>query len=96
MTGEVNPSELLKFATAPNITGPVDFIPCIDWGAIQVLSIMDESTNLDRDIAKMEKERRTAELCMMRALRPDGTCYEAICGTEAWREYVSNRTVPFL
>ena len=31
----------------------------------------------------------------MRALRPDGICYKAICGTEAWREYVSNRTVPF-
>ena len=30
----------------------------------------------------------------MRALRPDGICYKAICGTEAWREYVSNRTVP--
>ena len=31
----------------------------------------------------------------MRALRPDGICYKAICGTEAWREYVSSRTVPF-
>ena len=96
MTGEVNPSELLRFATAPNITGPVDFIPSIDWGAIQVLSIMDESTNLDRDIAKDEKERCTAKLCMLRALRPDGMCYEAIRGTEVWREYVSNRTVPLL
>ena len=43
----------------------------------------------------MEKEGCTVKLCIIRALRPDGICYKAICGTEAWREYVSSRTVPF-
>ena len=58
MTREINANELdflLRFPTAPNITSPVDFISNIGWGAIKVLSTMDEFRNLDRDIENNAK-----------------------------------------
>ena len=58
MTKEINGNELdflLRFPTAPNITSPVDFISNIGWGAIKVLSTMDEFRNLDRDIENNAK-----------------------------------------
>ena len=58
MTKEINANELdflLRFPTAPNITSPVDFISNIGWGAIKVLSTMDEFRNLDRDVENNAK-----------------------------------------
>ena len=58
MTKEINANELdflLRFPTAPNITSPVEFISNIGWGAIKVLSTMDEFRNLDRDVENNAK-----------------------------------------
>ncbi|KAM9371463.1 dynein axonemal heavy chain 17 [Phaethornis superciliosus] len=50
---EVNPVEmdfLLRFPSKSGVTSPVDFLQSQGWGAIQVLSEMDEFKNLDGDI----------------------------------------------
>ncbi|NWI70492.1 DYH17 protein, partial [Todus mexicanus] len=50
---EVNPAELdflLRFPSKPGVTSPVDFLQHHGWGAIKVLSEMDEFRNLDSDI----------------------------------------------
>ena len=53
MNEEINPIELdflLRFPTTPNTTSPIDFISNVGWGAIKILSGMEEFRNLDRDI----------------------------------------------
>lgn len=53
MKKEINPAELdflLRFPVAQNATCPVDFLTTVGWGAIKILSSMDEFRNLDRDI----------------------------------------------
>lgn len=53
MKKEINPAELdflLRFPVAQNTACPVDFITNVGWGAIKILSTMDEFRNLDRDI----------------------------------------------
>ncbi|XP_065549706.1 dynein axonemal heavy chain 17 [Lathamus discolor] len=50
---EVNPAELdflLRFPSKPGVTSPVDFLQHHCWGAIKVLSEMEEFRNLDSDI----------------------------------------------
>jgi dynein heavy chain len=61
MKKEINPSELdflLRFPTAPNVQSPVDFISHVGWGAIKILSTMDDFRNLDRDIENNAKRWR--------------------------------------
>ena len=53
MKKEINPAELdflLRFPVAQNAACPVDFLTTVGWGAIKILSTMDEFRNLDRDI----------------------------------------------
>uniref|UniRef100_A0A8B9GFD9 Uncharacterized protein n=1 Tax=Amazona collaria TaxID=241587 RepID=A0A8B9GFD9_9PSIT len=50
---EVNPAELdflLRFPSKTDVTSPVDFLQHHCWGAIKVLSEMEEFRNLDNDI----------------------------------------------
>ena len=61
MKKEVNPAELdflLRFPVTPNITSPMDFISNAGWGAIKVLSAMEDFRNLDRDIESNSKRWR--------------------------------------
>ena len=61
MRKEINPAELdflLRFPVAQNVQSPVDFISTIGWGAIKILSTMDEFRNLDRDIENNSKRWR--------------------------------------
>uniref|UniRef100_F7AU91 AAA+ ATPase domain-containing protein n=1 Tax=Ciona intestinalis TaxID=7719 RepID=F7AU91_CIOIN len=49
----INPVELdflLRFPSQLNVTSPVDFLSNHSWGAVKLLSEMDEFRNLDRDI----------------------------------------------
>ncbi|XP_077967769.1 dynein beta chain, ciliary-like [Styela clava] len=53
MMRQINPVELdflLRFPTQLNATSPVDFLTNASWGAIKILSEMEEFRNLDRDI----------------------------------------------
>ncbi|CAK8676513.1 unnamed protein product [Clavelina lepadiformis] len=50
---QINPLELdflLRFPSQHNVTSPVDFLNNTSWGAIKLLSEMEEFRNLDRDI----------------------------------------------
>ena len=61
MRKDINPAELdflLRFPVAQNVQSPVDFISTIGWGAIKILSTMDEFRNLDRDIENNSKRWR--------------------------------------
>ena len=61
MKKEINPQELdflLRFPSAQNVQAPVDFINNTGWGAIKILSTMDEFRNLDRDIENNSKRWR--------------------------------------
>ena len=58
MNNEINATELdflLRFPTTPNSTSPIDFISNVGWGAIKLLSQMEEFRNLDRDIENNQK-----------------------------------------
>ena len=58
MKKEINPAELdflLRFPVAQNTSCPVDFLTTVGWGAIKILSTMDEFRNLDRDIESNAK-----------------------------------------
>uniref|UniRef100_H2YYB5 AAA+ ATPase domain-containing protein n=1 Tax=Ciona savignyi TaxID=51511 RepID=H2YYB5_CIOSA len=49
----INPVELdflLRFPSQMNVTSPVDFLSNHSWGAVKLLSEMEEFRNLDRDI----------------------------------------------
>ncbi|NXD84162.1 DYH17 protein, partial [Halcyon senegalensis] len=65
---EVNPAELdflLRFPSKAGVTSPVDFLQPQSWGAIKVLSEMDEFRNLDSDIegsAKLWKKLVESEV----------------------------------
>ncbi|XP_062482469.1 dynein axonemal heavy chain 17 isoform X3 [Pezoporus occidentalis] len=56
---EVNPAELdflLRFPSKTGVTSPVDFLQHRCWGAIKVLSEMEEFRNLDSDIEGSAKQ----------------------------------------
>ena len=58
MNEEINSTELdflLRFPTTPNCTSPIEFISNVGWGAIKMLSQMEEFRNLDRDIENNQK-----------------------------------------
>ena len=58
MKDEINPAELdflLRFPSTANSVSPVEFISNIGWGAIKILSGMEEFRNLDRDIENNTK-----------------------------------------
>ena len=58
MKEEINPAELdflLRFPSTANSVSPVEFISNIGWGAIKILSGMEEFRNLDRDIENNTK-----------------------------------------
>ena len=45
MKKEISPQELdflLRFPVTPNVTSPVDFISNAGWGAIKILSAMED------------------------------------------------------
>ncbi len=61
MKKEINPAELdflLRFPTTPNVTSPMDFISNTGWGAIKILSAMEDFRNLDRDVESNSKRWR--------------------------------------
>ena len=58
MNNQVSPTELdflLRFPTTPNVTSPLDFISNTGWGALKVLTSMNDFKNLDRDIENNSK-----------------------------------------
>ena len=58
MKEEINPAELdflLRFPSTANSVSPVEFISNVGWGAIKILSGMEEFRNLDRDIENNAK-----------------------------------------
>lgn len=46
---------LLRFPSEPNSTSPVEFLSHYSWGAIKILSNMDEFKNLDKEIEGSSK-----------------------------------------
>ncbi|GLG99541.1 Dynein heavy chain, cytoplasmic [Gryllus bimaculatus] len=58
---EIEPSQLdflLRFPCAPNAVSPVEFLSNTSWGALKVLSTLDDFRNLDHDIESSAKRWR--------------------------------------